>query len=477
MDIFNTLFSSAWSILLVAIFFGGSIFVHELGHFLAARRRGVIVERFSIGFGPKIFSWKGKDGVEYRLSWLPLGGYVSLPQLADMRAIEGSPDANITKLPPPGYATKMIVFGAGAFFNILFAFALATILWTVGLPTTADQTSTRIGYIVETVELPDGKKVQSPAVEAGLRIGDTIKAIDGHDTKKWNDILQTLVTGSGRTDDGRREAIFTVEREGRIFDVTVYPQLSGDDKIRKVGIAPGYELITHAVTPDSVGAKAGFQAQDRLVSLDSTNILHAQTYFEYLNAHATREIRATVKRGDSTATVLIPARTEANKAADLGLAFTTDSTLAFISPFEQIGDNVTMTYRTFASLVNPRSDIGISKLSGPIGITRIFHMAAQADIRYVLWFTILVNVNLAIFNLLPIPVLDGGHMLFATIGKLRGRLLPPEFIATTQSVFMVLLFSMILYVSFFDVRRWTRDVRDDRPEKTAPAEPAPETAK
>ena len=74
MDIFNSLTSSLWSILLIAVFFGGSIFVHELGHFLAARRRGVIVERFSIGFGPKIFSWKGKDGVEYRLSWLPLGG-------------------------------------------------------------------------------------------------------------------------------------------------------------------------------------------------------------------------------------------------------------------------------------------------------------------------------------------------------------------------------------------------------------------
>jgi regulator of sigma E protease len=97
-------------------------------------------------------------------------------------------------------------------------------------------------------------------------------------------------------------------------------------------------------------------------------------------------------------------------------------------------------------------------------------MAAQADIRYVLWFTILVNVNLAIFNLLPIPVLDGGHMLFATIGKLRGRALPPEFIATTQSVFMVILFSMMIYVSFFDVRRWSRDAASDRP-KPAATEP------
>jgi len=102
-------------------------------------------------------------------------------------------------------------------------------------------------------------------------------------------------------------------------------------------------------------------------------------------------------------------------------------------------------------------------------------MAAQADIRLVLWFTILVNINLAVFNLLPIPVLDGGHMLFATIAKLRGRSLPANFIATTQSVFVVLLFSMIIYVSFFDVRRWARDAHPAAPPAASPS-PAPSPA-
>ena len=125
-----------------------------------------------------------------------------------------------------------------------------------------------------------------------------------------------------------------------------------------------------------------------------------------------------------------------------------------------------MTFRTLGSLINPQSDIGISKLSGPVGIIRVFHMAAQADIRLVLWFTILVNINLAIFNLLPIPVLDGGHMLFATISRLRGRALPSNFIMTTQSVFMMLLLTMILYVSFFDVRRLVRDNTSPAVEET-----------
>src|SRR5438477_6109010 len=103
-SIFQSLFSSLWSVFLIVLFFGGSIFVHELGHFLAARRRGVRVERFSIGFGPAIWSRRGKDGVEYRLSWFPLGGYVLLPQLADLGPIEGESQVDVSKLPPVSYS-------------------------------------------------------------------------------------------------------------------------------------------------------------------------------------------------------------------------------------------------------------------------------------------------------------------------------------------------------------------------------------
>ena len=98
-DLFQTLLTNLWVFLLVVLLFGGSIFVHELGHFLAARRRGAIVERFSIGFGPPIFKWRGKDGVEYRISYFPLGGYVLLPQLADLGAVEGRSSLDTARLP------------------------------------------------------------------------------------------------------------------------------------------------------------------------------------------------------------------------------------------------------------------------------------------------------------------------------------------------------------------------------------------
>ena len=123
---------------------------------------------------------------------------------------------------------------------------------------------------------------------------------------------------------------------------------------------------------------------------------------------------------------------------------------------------------------NPRSDIGFSHVQGPIGIISNFVDVSRAGLPLALWLTILLNVNLAVFNLLPIPVLDGGQMLFATIARLRGRPLPVSFIMTAHSVFLVLLFSMVLYVSVFDVRRIVRDVKADRAAEAAAPNPPPQ---
>lgn len=472
-DLITSLFSNVWAIILIVLFFGGSIFVHELGHFLAARRRGVKVARFSIGFGPKMFGWTGKDGVDYRVSWLPLGGYVALPQLADMAAIEGESDPADEPLPPVSYSTRMIVFVMGAVFNMLFAFCLATIIWLVGQPTTSDQATTQIGYVVEELETSDGHMVPSPASQAGLQVGDTIRAIDDSPVDDWPDLLQTLVTSAGRTEEGRRYNVFTIERAGEMLDVTIYPQLATDERIRKVGIMAAYELIVGEVAADGAGEAMGLLAGDRILALDDVQILNVQTYADHLYAFRDRDVVVRILRDGSELDLTLPADPEAESPADLGLALTTDSKLVYPTPFKQFSDHVGMTFRTLGSLINPQSEIGLSKLSGPVGIIRVFHLAAQADIRLVLWFTILVNINLAIFNLLPIPVLDGGHMLFATLGKLRGKALPPNFIMTTQSVFMMLLLTMIVYVSFFDVRRIFRDNAAPPPtEETSEAEPA-----
>jgi regulator of sigma E protease len=452
-DILQSIGSNAWSVFLIVLFFGGSVFVHELGHFLAARRRGVHVERFSIGFGPKIFAWHGRDGVEYRLSWLPVGGYVLLPQLADMGAIEGESKVDVGRLPPIGYGTKMIVFAAGAAFNVLFAFLLACLVWWVGQPTSADLNTTKIGSVLPTVTLPDRTVVPSPAAEAGFRAGDVIRAIDGRTFSNWLDMKQTLFSGSGRSADGRPEAVFTVDRDGKRLELTVHPRLSGEDGMRQIGIAPAEELVIGAVDPALLGHRIGLKPGDRIVAYDSIPLLSRDDFLDHLDKNRAHPVRLEILRGTERVELALPARPDRADLADLGLKRQPGFMLIHPDPVAQIRDIGVMTFRLLSGLLNPHSDIDVSKLSGPVGIIRIFNATAQSDIRLVLWFTILVNVNLAIFNLLPIPVLDGGHMLFATIERLRSRALPTDFIMTTQSVFMVLLFSLIIYVSVFDVKR------------------------
>lgn len=461
-DLLHSVASNVWSTFLVILFFGGSIFVHELGHFLAARRRGVHVERFSIGFGPAIWSRQGRDGVEYRLSWIPLGGYVLLPQLADLGSVEGRSEADVARLPPVGYASKMIVFVAGALFNILFALALACVIWIVGQPESNEMATTRVGYVSRTLDLPDGSKVPSPASEAGLRAGDVIRSIDHQNVSDWNQLMQTLVTSTDRDEKGRPRTVFTIERDGVLSKVDVFPRLAGDDRFRRVGILPAFDLIVYQASPGSLAEKAGFKPGDQIVRLDDIPMLNNVAVGEYLDSMIGKPVTARVLRSGKELTFVIPPRSAAKADADLGLTFATGLHMTHPSPFVQIADQVTMTFRTLWSLINPHSDIGLSKIAGPVGIVHILRNAAESGLRTVLMFTILVNVNLAIFNLLPIPVLDGGQMLFATIGRLRGRALPVNFIMTTQSVFLVLLFSMILYVSFFDVRRWAHEVQSDR---------------
>ena len=468
-DSVSALFSNVWSIFLIVLFFGGSIFVHELGHFLAARKRGLKVARFSIGFGPKICAWTGKDGVEYRLSWLPLGGYVALPQLADMREIEGDSGDDPESLPQVGYASKFIVFVAGALFNVLFAFVLACVLWGIGQPLSNDAATTRVGHVSATMP---GTNVPSPASEAGIRIGDTVRAIDGVTVKDWSSFKQALIMSSGRAPDGRPRTVFTIERDGQTSDLVLYPRLSANESLRMVGISPYYDLSVQEVTANSLGAKAGFKPGDEIMAADGTPIHNAALLSEVLSRQTGSPVKITVKRSGAPVELNLPARTEAAAAAIIpGVGFTVGYKLVHVSPFAQISEMVVTTFRTLGSLLNPKSDIGLSKVSGPVGIVYIFYGAAGAGIAAVLWFTILININLAIFNLLPIPVLDGGHILFATIAKLRGRALPRNFIMSAQQVFIVLLFSMILYVSFFDVRRWVGDVRASQ-ETAAPAKAA-----
>ena len=252
--ILTYLTATVWPVFLIILFFGGSIFVHELGHYLAARSQGVHVEVFSIGFGPPIFSWKGSDGTRYQVAWFPLGGYVLLPQIADLGPIEGESTVDVAKLEPVSYGSKVLVFVAGAAFNVLFAFALACIIWKIGQPENNESESTQVGYVTRSIELADGTKVPSPALQGGLKVGDVIKAIDGAPIASWDDVNETLSMGSGRDPAGARSAVIDVLRDGAPLRIIVHPILVGEEHWRRVGIMPGYDLNVHSVEPNPAAA-------------------------------------------------------------------------------------------------------------------------------------------------------------------------------------------------------------------------------
>ena len=165
--------------LLVAIFFGLTIFIHEFGHFLVAKRRGMKIERFSIGFGPKIFGWK-KDGIDYRVSWIPFGGYVALPQMSPMETIEGKGDSKPEELPPAPASSKIMVALAGPIMNVVLAAIIATIIWQVGLAVPVNPPV--IGFVE-----PGSREEQ-----LGIHPGDRIVKVNGQEVKNWFNI-QRLV--------------------------------------------------------------------------------------------------------------------------------------------------------------------------------------------------------------------------------------------------------------------------------------------
>ena len=482
--------------LFVALFaLGFTIFIHELGHFLAARNRGLIITRFSIGFGPKLFGWT-RNGVEYRLSAIPFGGYVALPQLSDMGRLEGNenPDGSIPEdqdspksawddfeeeedeeeepkeaIPKISYADKMIVSVMGAVFNILLAFALSVVLWFFGYDVTDAQLTTKIGYVAETVErwnplVEEGEEVTSPARKAGLLPGDEILAVDGAPVDNFMDIQNRIITGKQQTAQGRRLLNLTILRKGQEKKIEVYPEVWGTEEIRVIGIGPKETFFIGELSADMPAEQAGLEVGDQPIRMNGEEIhsfsqLVALLDRTDLNQSLTLTVRKGGERGPEQSIQLSPVEKEilvagvpsVRKLIGFRPEFTIVTT--YPNPLTLIYSRVKDMYLTLSGLVSPASDVKLRNMSGPVGIVNHLSVFAKIGFKKLLWFVVFINVNLAILNLLPIPVLDGGHMLFATVEKLRGQPLPLAFLEKAQLLFVALLFSFMLYVTFFDVQR------------------------
>ena len=313
----------------------------------------------------------------------------------------------------------------------------------------------------------------SPAMAAGLKVNDVIRSVDGRSVNDWSEVQEALELGTGTEPDGQRIAKLIVERAGSTLDVVVHPLRLGDEQTRKIGITAAHEVIVDKIAPGSPAERWGLRAGDRIQRIGETPVTSIEIISEVLGEHPRQGFPLVVLRAGQNVRLDAPAREPKAPHVFSGVEFATNYRLLYQKPWSLCSQILTTTFRSLWSWIHPRGDVTLSNFSGPIGIGLRFWRAAQSEypVRFAIWFTVLLNLNLAIFNLLPIPVLDGGQMVFATIGRIRSRSLPANFIMTTQSVFMVLLFSLILYVSFFDVKRIVRDVRADREESQEQAAP------
>jgi len=438
-------------ILEVLVIFNLLIVVHEVGHFLAARWRGLYIEKFGIWFGKAI--WKKKiNGVQYSLGSLPFGGFVALPQLAPMDIIEGKADVDREQLPPVSALDKIIVAVAGPFFSLLLAFVFAVMVWIVGYPVSESDTTTVIGYI-----MPD-----SPAEKAGLRPGDKILEVDGKRVTRFlgmNDSVSwAVVRSEGET------VPLKFERNGQVNTVKVEPYKAetrgwSRKSVRQLLILPAETAIIDKVEPNSPAAAAGLRPRDVIRAVNQTPIYNPVALLEYIKKHPDETLTLEVERNGSRFEVPVkpvPLPTDGKMQPRIGIQWDTSGimSIAHPSPLELIRNSVTSTLSTLGAVASPKSDVKLQHLSGPIGIGRIYYLffVSERGWQLALWLSVVLNVNLAILNMLPIPVLDGGHILFGLIESIRRKPLNMRVLEVVQGACTILIVGLLIYITFFDVQ-------------------------
>lgn len=546
------------SIIFVFVAIGFCIFSHELGHFLAAKWRGLHIDAFSLGFKP---FWRKKiNGVEYRLGWLPFGGYVELPQVDATDAIPKAADG--TELPRAKPLDRIITAVAGPLFNILSGLLIGCFVWWIGIPQdspkmrelsvlTVDKNgpewaaglrpgdkivkingepffSTWKEVILNKILLTvgevtfdvvrDGKTLQisyvpvenpdapgqlgaegiawpyftvlvpiaihpeagSPAEQAGIKPGDVVIAVDGKPLSEFLEYQSAIDLAGSRGLPVR----LTLQRDGKQLEVSVrpkaIPELTGEENTAYlIGInfdiaQNGNKALVGSLIPGYPAETAGLQPGDRLLKVNGIPVSSKVEFKEQItknkNAPSVIELE---RNGETQELTIAPILcTPQTIGAEIEM-------LDHPTPFQQLVNTIDMTEKSLVGiLVGVGNKLGLteqtsslkpSHMSGVLGMgTVLFTSVRHTSFMSAIYFLVIISFALAIFNLFPLPVLDGGHILFGLIEIIFRKPLPTVVIKGLSMVFVVLLVGLMVYVTFSDGRRLLRQtgVLSSKPETT-----------
>ncbi len=433
----ESVFGWIFTVVKVLLLFGAAIFVHEFGHYWVARRRGMRVDGFSIGFGPKIFAWM-QDGVEWSVRWIPAGGFVKLPQMITSEAIEGKADQAV---PPASPFSRILVAAAGPFMNVVFAFLIATFIWVIGLPVLVNPP------IIGRVE------PGSSEYAAGIRERDRILAVSGASVRSWQDInLEVLTSRTNRL-------LLTLGRADQRFTALVGTRTNEQLHLRWLDLEPFERPVVGLVEADKPAGKIGLKPGDKLLSFDGVFVLNQEHLVELVSKGQGRSCELISERDSVRITnTVTPIYDPALKRGRIGIAFAGghyEIQRPGPTPFEQIDEVLHMMSKTFLALWHHKeTGVGAKDMSGPVGILGKLAVDVRTDFRLALKFMVMLNINLAILNLLPLPVLDGGHIMMSLYELLTRRRVSVRFQEYATTGFAILLISFMAYVTFFDINRF-----------------------
>jgi len=415
------------------IVIGVLVFVHELGHFIMAKRAGVRVEIFSLGMGPKIFGYK-KGDTEYVLSWLPLGGYVKMAGENPDEEPTGAPDEFQSKT----VWQRAKIAATGPLTNIVLAFIIMPLVFMVG---TYSEGPAKVGYVEN----------GSPAERSGFMAGDVIEEINGRSISDWTKAI-TLIAVNPDTD-----VKVTINRQGVKKMLVLRPETATELKIGTSGLVPDMPAEIGKLRPGLPAEKAGFQVNDKILAVDGRTIYHWNQFSTLVRESKGKTLALTIERGGQRMEIPVTPIMD-NGRNVIGVEPVVRLVFKKFGFFESLRlgfnktiESIDLTFITLKKLVT--LDLSIKTLGGPVMIAQMSGQAAAAGLSTFLSLLAMISISLGILNLLPIPVLDGGLILFLVIEAIRKKPLSRKVMETAQSIGEGLLITLIAVVSYNDVVR------------------------